>query len=441
MDLSFRAWHLSIVLILFVAVACSTTARSLETNAFSEQGTPFNSPPADQTFSPAVSSPELDQRLGSADGTDLSLNKSPDNISDLRTPTDPPPKVDISLSTVSVDDVVFDTFRGGFIRLSEADDGSIENLRDRIKPVYEPIYDPAPDGDWMGNGDLVVGYVGKNSGQAFAYPVKMLNLHEIVNDVIDGRPVLISYCPLCASGAVYDRRLNGEVLLFGNTSALYQSDLVMYDHQTGSYWFQVLGEAIVGPLSGQRLKLLPAVTTEWGQWKELYPNTQVLSKDQGLLGGGFGNPYDRDSFEGYQEIVNSGRFAFPVDETKLDHRLSPGELVLSVQVEDSHKAYPMTGSPDVAINDDVGGRSLVVLIREGGPSGFAYFADVDGRILSFSLANGVLVDDQTMSVWNDTGKSVSGELQGTRLQAVPARSSYWFSLAGSLPDIELHTSE
>lgn len=70
----------------------------------------------------------------------------------------------------------------------------------------------------------------------------MLNLHEIVNDVIDGRPVLISYCPLCASGAVYDRELAGEVLLFGNTSALYQSDLVMYDHQSGSYWFQVLGE-------------------------------------------------------------------------------------------------------------------------------------------------------------------------------------------------------
>ena len=94
----------------------------------------------------------------------------------------------------------------------------------------------------MRDTDLVLGYVGPESGSAFAYPVKMLNLHEIVNDVIDGRPVLISYCPLCASGAVYDRELAGEVLLFGNTSALYQSDLVMYDHQSGSYWFQVLGE-------------------------------------------------------------------------------------------------------------------------------------------------------------------------------------------------------
>ena len=166
----------------------------------------------------------------------------------LRTPTGPPPTVDTSIAGVPVEDVLFDTFRGGFVRLSEASEETIEILRDRIKPIYEPRYDSAGDGDWLSQGDGVLGYV-SSSGDAFAYPMKMLNFHEIVNDVIDGVPLLVSYCPLCASGVVYDRELNGEVLLFGNTSALYQSDLVMYDHETGSYWHQVIGEAIVGPLT------------------------------------------------------------------------------------------------------------------------------------------------------------------------------------------------
>ncbi len=101
--------------------------------------------------------------------------------------------MDISLSIVPVEDVVFDTFRDGFVRLSEADAGTIGALRGRIKPIYEPKYDPAKKGDWMRDTDLAIGYVGPESGNAFSYTVKMLNLHEIVNDVIDRRPVLISY--------------------------------------------------------------------------------------------------------------------------------------------------------------------------------------------------------------------------------------------------------
>ena len=192
-------------------------------------------------------------------------------------------------------------------------------------------------------------------------------------------------------------------------------------------------------MSGQRLTLLPSSTTEWGEWKELYPETQVLSKDQGLLGGGFGNPYDRDSFKDYQEVVNSGRFVFPVDESKLDDRLSFGDQVFAVQVGQMHTAYSLTGSPDSAINDSVANRDIVVIIRESGPSRFAFFADVDGRSLGFSLVDGTLVDDETQSVWNDSGKAISGQLKGLQLEAVPSRTSYWFSLVGSLPDIELHS--
>lgn len=426
-----RTWRLPFLFIAVVAVACSAPARQLE---------PAIAPTSETTAIPSDSLKPMPNasQPPTVESQQPAVEDTGKETLVLRTPVGPPPTVDISISVVPVEDVVFDTFRGGFVRLSKAESATIEALRDRIKPVYEPKYGPVEDGDWMRDNDLVVGYVGPDSGAAFAYPVKMLNLHEIVNDVIDGRPVLISYCPLCASGVVYDRELNGDVLLFGNTSALYQSDLVMYDHQTGSYWFQVLGEAIVGPLSGQRLSLLPSTTTEWGLWKDIHPETRVLSRDLGLLGGGFGSPYDRDSFKGYQEVVNSGRFAFPVDEDKLDDRLLPGELVFAVQVGQEHMAYRLTESPDQAINDAVAGRDIVVVIRERGPSGFAYFAEADGRSLNFRLIDGVLVDDETGSAWNEGGRAVSGELSGAQLEAVPSRTSFWFSLVGSIPGIELY---
>ena len=304
----------------------------------------------------------------------------------LRTPTGPPPTVDTSIAGVPVEDVLFDTFRGGFVRLSEASEETIEALRDRIKPIYEPRYDSAGDGDWLSQDDGVLGYV-SSSGDAFAYPVKILNFHEIVNDVIGGVPLLVSYCPLCASGVVYDREFDGQVLLFGNTSALYQSDLVMYDHETGSYWHQVIGEAIVGPLTGKRLKPLPSMTTTWGEWTELYPDTKVLSRNLGLLQSLTGNPYSRDPFLGIADQINKGRFAFPVSEEKLDDRLRPGDLVLAIQVGESHKAYRLSGAQDHVANDEVGGERLAVLVRSEGPAGFAYLSSVEGRPLTFGHKN------------------------------------------------------
>ena len=108
----------------------------------------------------------------------------------------------------------------------------IEDLRDAIPPIYEASYVAVEGGDWLEDSDLVVGYAPK--GIAYAYPVKSLNFHEIVNDFIGGIPVLVSYCPLCASGVVYSRSLEGRELLFGNTSALYESDTIIRLARIGS---------------------------------------------------------------------------------------------------------------------------------------------------------------------------------------------------------------
>ncbi len=259
-----------------------------------------------------------------------------------------------------------------------------------------------------------------------------------MNDVIDGVPVLVSYCPLCASAVVYNRILDDRMLVFGNTSALYESDMVMYDHQTGSYWFQVLGEAVVGPLTGQRLTMIPSMTVTWGDWKRLHPDTQILRRDQGIFGQAMLSAYDRDSFAGLGDRLDRGQFSWPVSDERLDSRLNYGTMVMAVEVDGAHKAYNLSGASDWVANDSVGGQRIVVVGRRGGSLAGAFLSAVGGRDLTFRLTDGVLEDTETGSRWDDSGAAVSGPLAGNRLLPVPSRTSFWFSVAGALPGIELY---
>lgn len=342
-----------------------------------------------------------------------------------------PEDVDLSRHSVPLDDIHFDTFDGGSIPLSRISRERIASLRDAIPPLDAPQYDAAAGGAWLDAGDLVLGYV-TSAGSAYAYPAKILNFHEIVNDELDGLPVLVSYCPLCRSGVVFDRRLDGRVLSFGNTSALYESDLVMFDRETGSYWWQVAGRAIVGALTGKELRVLPALTTTWGEWRALHPDTKVLSRSTG-----YARPYARDPFLGLREALNAGRFPFPVTEAAKDRRLDPGEEVLGARVGARSVAYPLRRLGDAAVNDVVDGIPIVVFSRAAGPSGAAFRAEAGGRRLTFTLRAGSAVDAQTGSRWSFAGEATEGPLKGSRLEAVPSRAAFWFSYVAAFPDTEV----
>jgi hypothetical protein len=223
------------------------------------------------------------------------------------------------------------------VPLIEASDRLILRLRDAIRPIYWPVYGPAHDGDWMEAEDLVLGYVAAD-GQAYAYPIRILNFHEIVHDTLAGEPVLISYCPLCASERVFNRWLGDLTLVFGNTSALHQSDMVIFDHQTGSYWFQVAGAGVGGELAGERLQVLPSTRATWDDWKALHPDTLVLLPE---AGGYQLRVYQRDVFAGYQERINQGNFTFPISEdARSDLSLNPGDHVLAIGTGGQPRAYP-----------------------------------------------------------------------------------------------------
>ena len=340
----------------------------------------------------------------------------------------PPPPLDLSLHNVPLEEVYFDTFDGGSVRLSDSTPELRANLLDAIPPIDLPVYGAATAGDWLEPTDLVLGYVAGD--RAYGYPFKILNFHEIVNDDLDGLPVLISYCPLCRSAIVYDRRVDGETLSFGNTSALYESDLVMVDRNTGSYWWQVAGSAIVGTLTGASLDPLPSVVATWADWKAQHPDTLILTRDTG-----FSRPYERDSFGSYADYLDSGQFPFPVSEASRDGRLQPAALVVGVVFDDVVRAYPVDGLID-PINDEVAGNPIVVFPTEGGAA--VYRAIVNDEIAVFEVRDGDLIDTATGSAWTTNGVASSGPLEGFVLMPVPSRTTFWFAFVGAFPQVELY---
>ncbi|MCH7972241.1 MAG: DUF3179 domain-containing protein [Chloroflexi bacterium] len=348
-----------------------------------------------------------------------------------------PPVLNRDIRSVELDDIVFDRFDGSTTRLSAASNALIERLRDAIKPIYSPQYEDASGGDWLDSNDIILGYVSE-SGQAYAYPIKFLNFHELVNDVIDGVPLLVTYCPLCGSGIVFDRRVDGEVLVFGNTSALYNSDLVMFDYASGSYWFQTGGEAVVGTMTGTRLTPLPSSVMTWDQWLALYPETNVLSLEQGL--GTRSSMYLADPFSTYADYINGGenRFPFPVDTDLVSDSLRPAEIVVAVAIGDHERAYPPTRIGNTAVNDLLDGEPVVVFSRGTRQVATVFSPLVKGRQLEFAYTDGSFRDLQTGSLWNMGGMATSGELEGTRLTPLPSRRAFWFTISISNPDIEVY---
>ncbi len=359
--------------------------------------------------------------------------------------------LDTSIRSVELVDIVFDLFNLTAVTLAEADEVTVLSIVDIIPPLdanrallssveqervgtvrYLTAAEAAA-ADYLWDTQLIIGYVA-DDGQAYAYPISILNFHGIVNETLAGQPVLITYCTLCRSGIVYERRMAGEVLTFGNTSALFENDLVMFDRdpESISYWFQVAGEAVVGARTGQRLAPLASITTEWQAWLAEHPGTFVLSDDTG-----FDRPYGTDFSS---RISGAGEATAPPpflidEETLADGRLPISELALIVEIEDEPRAYPLQSLGSLAINDALAGQPLVIFIDSPSRYGAVFDPRVDGRLLTFVLEDGAFVDIETGTRWNRTGVAVEGPLEASQLVALPARTTFWFSILSTFPTV------
>lgn len=163
--------------------------------------------------------------------------------------------------------------------------------RDAIPAIMEAKFAPASTITELGDDEPVIFLSGKCG--AFAFPYRVLIWHEIVHHDFCGVPVAVTYCPLCNTSMVFDRRIGGQVLSFGTTGRLRHSDLVMYDHQTESLWQQFTGEGIVGVMTGQALEVVPARIEAWRLFRQEFPDGQVLIPTDPNARAYGGNPYIR----------------------------------------------------------------------------------------------------------------------------------------------------
>lgn len=301
--------------------------------------------------------------------------------------------------------------------------------KDGIPAVDNPqwvVPDHPTDLWYLSDSDRVVGF--SVSDQAYAVPVNILWYHEITNATIEypggAIDLAITHCPLTGSSMVFDRSAAGGAEL-GVSGILYQSNLVLYDRNTGeSLWPQMLGEARCGPALGAVLPLHPSIEMTWEGWVSLYPDTRVLASPRGA-----GGPYDANPYAGYD--APNAEFTFPMP--PLDDRLPAKERVLGVGGTGSVSwAFSFSSLTDqgayAAVDRSFGtaaARAVVLWDRERGAAS-AYSSEVDGAVLNFRTSIDGIFDIETGSRWNVDGLAIEGPLTQTRLERVGmSYVAYW----------------
>lgn len=317
--------------------------------------------------------------------------------------------------------------------------------RDGIPPIDDPQFESIEAAnEWLLPQSPVLSV--EIDGDARAYPLAILTRHEIVNDQFGDLPVAVTYCPLCNSALVYEREIDGVTLRFGVSGNLRNSDLIMWDDATQSWWQQLTGEAIVGTYTGTRLVGRPAQVVGYGAFVEQYPQGMVLSRN--------GRSYGSNPYVGY-EGSNPQDFLF---RGELDERLHPTARVLAGIVDSVAVAYSFETLAEMRVINDVVGEVPVVAFWQPGATsaldrsvidesvdvGMAglFRREVDGQTLTFVVDEaGVIRDEQTNSVWNVFGTAIEGELAGTELFAELAASHFWFAWFAFMPETLLYEGE
>ena len=312
--------------------------------------------------------------------------------------------------------------------------------RDGIPPLDEPVFTTFYDADdWLNSKEPVISL--EIGGDARAYPLQIITWHEIVNDQVGGVPVSVTFCPLCNSAITFDRRLDGVVHDFGTSGNLRNSDLIMWDRQTETWWQQLTGEGIVGELTGKRLTFLPSSVISWEDFKATYPDGQVLSRETG-----FNRRYGENPYVGYDR-ADSPPFLFRGD---LDGRLLPKERVAAVNIGEVDAAFPFTTlNEERVVNYTVSGQDLVIFFKPGtrsaldqlligdsrevGATGI-FVPELDGQKLTFRAEGDKFVDNETGSTWSLLGQGIEGPSARQQLTPIVHANHLWFAWAAFKPN-------
>lgn len=242
--------------------------------------------------------------------------------------------------------------------------------RDGIPSIDNPKFLSASKATYLNDNDRVLGL--SINGVSKAYPIRIMDYHEIVNDEFNGKPVVITYCPLCGSGVSFDAEIDGQKRTFGVSGLLYNSDVLLYDRETKSLWSQIMSEAISGPSKGKLLIPIITASTTWKKWKVLHPDTKVLSTKTG-----HSRNYDRSPYGNYNQERN---LYFPVNNQS--DKYHPKELVIGIKIGNKYKAYPFSELENTGqnqINDSFNGQELIIQYDK--TSSYAKIKTVKGKEL------------------------------------------------------------
>lgn len=316
--------------------------------------------------------------------------------------------------------------------------------KDGIPAVDNPQYEAIAAGDeWLDDLEPVI--LISHGEVARAYPLSILIWHEIVNDEVDGLSVSVTFCPLCNASIAFDRNFDGQVLDFGTTGRLRNSDLIMYDRQTETWWQQFTGEGIVGKYAGEQLNFLSSQVISWGDFKAAHPDGDVLSRPNMPRNYGY-NPY-----VGYDKT--SRPFLF---QGTPDARLAPAERVLGLTTETDAIAYPFAALEEAGVVHDMFGEVELAIFHKAGLASAldtsvisegrdigavaVYERQVGDQFLTFSPnEDGTFSDAETGSTWDILGEASDGPLAGEKLTPILHFDHFWFAWAAFFPETELYS--
>ncbi len=299
---------------------------------------------------------------------------------------------------------------------------------DGIPPLNEPNFITAESAaPWILPEDQVIGV--SINGDVRAYPRRIIDWHEIVNDTVGGIPVSLAYCTLCGSAILYDGRVGDRVIRFGTSGLLYRSNKLMYDWETRTLWEQFTGEPAWGPLvgSGIKLEVLPVVQTTWADWLTAHPETLVLD-----INTGFSRDYGSGvAYASYWAIPD---LIFPAPDR--DGPLERKESVYAVRIGDTVTAYAIELlSRQGFIQDRIGEENVVIIATADGSGGRAFArSDVDFR--SVDVQTGTLRGDDGR-VWRVTEDALVAD-DGEVLTRLPGHNAFWFAITNHAPQWRLY---
>jgi hypothetical protein len=314
--------------------------------------------------------------------------------------------------------------------------GQYGDYRGKFQTLTDPKVVPMDELTGIDDDDEVLGLT--LGGESRAYPARFISWHHIVNDMLGGKPVCITYCIVCNSGIAYDPLINGSRHLF-DVFGIYRGVMAMVDPTTNTVWAHLTGMGLAGPDTGKTLRPIPIVNTTWGEWKRLHPHSTTPAWDEQFrkyygrkVVSGLGR-VPKDFLSTLQGVVNTEMFA----------RVYANDVVLAVRVNDKPRAYPfktLAEAPGV-VQEALGDTPVAVFYDAATKTGAAFDRRLDGEVLEFHRLPGsasLFEDSGTCSQWTIEGTAVAGQLAGRSLERLTYLQAEWYGWTAYFPETTIY---